>query len=78
MTRYPISDDKRILFEMPAFIAGLDWQLGVPTHSERVIAFSVGQNGMPYQLPFKCVYKHGVWYNAVSRERLDVTIEGWR
>ena len=78
MSGYPIPDDKRILFPMPAFISGLDWQLGVPTHSERVTAFSVGQNGMLYQLPFKCVYKNGFWYNATTRERLDVTIEGWR
>ena len=78
MTNYPISDDKLPLFTLTPFTANLDWTLGVPTHSYPVTAFSVDARGAPYQLPFKCVYKHGAWHNHTTKNRLDAKIEGFR
>lgn len=77
MSGYPIPDDKRVLFPMPAFIAGQAWQTGVPTHSERVTAFSVDRRGA-YQLPFKVRFRDGAWRHGATGDVLRCEVKGWR
>lgn len=72
-----IPDDKLVLSPMTPFIAGLAWQLGTPTHSEPVKAFSVDRRG-PYQLPFRVRFRDGEWLHSATGDVLRCKIEGWR
>jgi hypothetical protein len=72
-----ISDDKLPLSPMTPFIPDLVWEVGTPTNSEPVCAFSVDRRG-PYELPFPVRFSDGAWRHAATGDVLKVRIEGWR
>lgn len=72
-----LPDDKLPLSPMTPFLSDLVWEIGTPTHSEPVTAFSIDSNG-PYCLPFRVRFRDGAWRNAATGDVLKVHIEGWR
>lgn len=72
-----IPDDKLVLSPMTPFLADLVWEIGTPTNSEPVRAFSVDRRGA-YQLPFKVRFRDGAWRHGATGDVLRVKIEGWR
>lgn len=72
-----LPDDKLPLSPMTPFLPDLVWEIGTPTHSERVTAFSVDRRE-PYQLPFPVQFRDGAWRHAATGDVLKCKIEGWR